>query len=102
MRRKDNIMMESTREELLIDEIIDAVEETTGNYELVVFNDDVNTFDWVILSLKEICGHSATQAEQCTLLIHFKGQCTVKTGEEPKLMGMQDALMDRGISASLN
>ena len=96
-------MIESTREDLLIDEIIDAVEDKTQNAnELVVLNDDVNTFDWVILSLKEICGHSATQAEQCTLLIHFKGKACVKTGEETKLIPMLEGLLERGITATLN
>lgn len=87
----------------MLDEIIDAVEEDIINSsELVVYNDDVNTFEWVIMSLKEVCGHSATQAEQCTMLIHFKGEACVKTGEELKLVGMKEALIQRGITASLN
>lgn len=96
-------MIESTREDLMLDEIIDAVEdESINSCELVVHNDDVNTFEWVIMSLKEVCGHSATQAEQCTMLVHFKGEATVKTGEELKLTGMKEALIQRGISASLS
>ena len=53
-----------------------TVEKTLQN--LVVFNDEVNTFDWVIETLMDVCKHSATQAEQCTLIIHFKGKCKVK------------------------
>ncbi len=68
---------------------------------LIVWNDDVNTFDWVIQSLMEICDHTPEQAEQCTLTIHFKGKCDVKKGAYLELLPMKDALHDRGISASI-
>lgn len=62
------------------------VEEAVGNNnEIVLYNDDVNTFDHVIESLVKICNHTWEQAEQCAILVHYKGQCTVKTGELPKL-----------------
>jgi len=67
--------------------------------ELVVYNDDVNTFDWVIQCLTEILDHSAVQAEQLTLLVHFKGRATVKTDSEKVLKPFKDALVDRGLSA---
>lgn len=69
---------------------------------IVVFNDDVNTFDDVIESLIEICGHDSIQAEQCTLIIHFKGKCTVKNGSFEKLEPMCTALLERGLSAEIH
>ncbi len=71
------------------------------SYQLIVYNDDVNTFDWVIESLMKICDHTYEQATQCSLFIHYKGQCAVKHGDELKLIPMKDALLDRGISASV-
>lgn len=69
---------------------------------IVVFNDDVNTFDFVIESLIQVCGHDAIQAEQCTLIIHFKGKCTVKNGAFETLEPMCTALLDRGLSAEIH
>lgn len=68
---------------------------------LIVWNDDVNTFDWVIETLVEVCGHTHEQAEQCSLLIHFKGKCAVKKGEYEELKSMCDAITDRGIGATV-
>jgi len=68
---------------------------------LVVFNDDVNTFDWVIETLMEVCGHTHEQAEQCTLIIHFKGKCKVKDGSFEELVGMRNEICRRGISAEV-
>ena len=68
---------------------------------LVVHNDDVNTFDWVIQSLVEICRHDYEQAEQCAYLIHFKGKYAVKTGIRKELKPMKEALIDRAISATI-
>lgn len=68
---------------------------------LVVFNDDVNTFDWVIDTLIEVCGHTQEQAEQCTLIIHFKGKCKVKDGSYEELVGMRNEICRRGISAEV-
>lgn len=70
-------------------------------FQLIVWNDDVNTFDWVIESLMEICGHRQEQAEQCALLVHFKGKCAVKEGSLEDLKPMCSGLLDRGISATL-
>ena len=70
--------------------------------EIVLFNDDVNTFDWVIESLIEICEHDPLQAEQCTLLVHYKGKCGVKTGEYSELEPMCTALLERGLSAEIS
>ncbi len=71
-------------------------------HNLVVFNDDVNTFDYVIQTLVEVCNHTAEQAEQCTVIIHYKGKCKVKEGSFEKLKPMRDAICDRGISAELH
>lgn len=71
------------------------------SYQLILWNDDVNTFDWVIKALTEICGMEAEQAEQCTLLIHFKGKCGVKDGDYEELKSMRDAIADRSINATV-
>lgn len=70
-------------------------------FSLVVWNDEVNTFDWVIQSLIEVCGHTEEQAEQCALLIHYNGKYAVKKGEYDHLKPMREALQERGISATL-
>lgn len=80
-------------EDLLTDADLGAV--------LMVYNDDVNTFEWVIVSLMEVCGHTEEQAEQCSLFIHFKGKYGVKNGSRSELEPMKDALHDRGISAAV-
>ena len=69
--------------------------------DLVVFNDEVNTFDHVIDTLIKVCKHTMEQAEQCTLLIHYKGKCVVKMGDFELLAGMCTAIHDRGISADI-
>lgn len=71
-----------------------------GDYaQLIVYNDDHNTFDWVIQCFMEVCKHTQEQSEQLSLLVHFKGKATVKTGPFPVLKPMKDALVDRGLSA---
>lgn len=70
-------------------------------YSLVVWNDEVNTFDWVIQTLVEVCGHSSEQAEQCAMLIHFQGKYAVKHGDYDTLKPMQDEITDRGIGATI-
>lgn len=68
---------------------------------LVVWNDEVNTFEWVIDTLMEICGHSHEQAEQCAYIIHFSGKYGVKQGSYDELKPMCDAITDRGIGATV-
>ena len=70
-------------------------------YQLIVWNDDVNTFDWVIETLITVCGHTQEQAEQCTLLIHFKGKCDVKRGSYEQLEPMRNGITDREINATI-
>jgi ATP-dependent Clp protease adaptor protein ClpS len=73
----------------------------TDLYKLIVFNDDVNTFEHVIDTLIEVCQHSPNQAEQCTLIIHFKGKCSVKEGGFDELLPLRNAICERGISAEI-
>jgi ATP-dependent Clp protease adaptor protein ClpS len=82
-------------------EQFDIVEELVEIKNLIVHNDEVNTFDWVIDSLMDICQHTEEQAEQCTVLIHYKGQASVKTGTYEKLHPLKDGLTDRGIDATI-
>jgi ATP-dependent Clp protease adaptor protein ClpS len=79
----------------------DVLEKETNPFEIVLFNDEVNTFDHVIDSLIEICDHTLEQAEQCTLLVHYKGKCTVKTGEYNDLKPRCTRLLTRGLSAEI-
>ena len=71
--------MMSTKEK--IQEEVDVLEQETFQHEIVLHNDDVNTFDFVIESLISVCNHTLEQAEQCTILVHYKGKCVVKSGE---------------------
>ena len=68
---------------------------------LIVWNDEVNTFEWVISTLMEVCGHSPEQAEQCAYIIHFRGKYAVKQGEFEQLKPMCDAITERGINATV-
>ncbi|MBW7839600.1 MAG: ATP-dependent Clp protease adaptor ClpS [Chitinophagaceae bacterium] len=71
------------------------------SYQLIVWNDEVNTFDWVIQALVEICGHTQEQAEQCALIIHTQGKYAVKNGDFDTLKPMCDQITDRGIGATI-
>ena len=84
-----------------IQEEVDVLEKETNQYEIVLFNDDVNTFDFVIDSLIEVCDHTLEQAEQCTILVHYKGKCTVKTGEYHDLKPRCSKLLTKGLSAEI-
>ena len=73
-------------------------EVTVRERELVLYNDDFNTFDFVIECLVDICNHEPLQAEQCTLIVHYTGKCAVKVGSYTDLNPMRVALSDRGLS----
>ena len=79
------------------EELVDVIDERS----LVVFNDDVNTFDHVINTLIRVCRHTQQQAEQCTMIIHYKGKCDVKKGSEEELNPMKEAILDAGINAAV-
>jgi ATP-dependent Clp protease adaptor protein ClpS len=68
---------------------------------LIVWNDEVNSFEWVIQTLMEVCGHSHEQAEQCSYIIHFQGKYAVKNGSYDELKPLCDAITDRGIGATV-
>jgi len=91
----DTIYKESEKTSVL--DKVDVAESTPSN--LIVFNDDHNTFDWVIESLIDVCRHTFEQAEQLSLLIHFKGKANIKTAPFKVVKPMKDALVDRGLSA---
>lgn len=92
-------MNPSVREQELVD-LLEAIS-ITETKDLVVFNDDFNTFEHVIDTLIRVCKHTAEQAEQCTWLIHHKGKCTVRTGSFEELDPMREAICEEGIDAKI-
>ena len=70
-------------------------------FKLILHNDAYNSFDWVITCLMKVCGHEYTQAEQCSFIVHFKGECDVKYGEFEKLSVMKEKLQNAGLSATM-
>lgn len=84
-----------------IQEELDVLEQETRKYEIILHNDDVNTFDHVIDSLVLVCDHTEIQAEQCAMLVHFKGKCAVKTGEYDNLKPRCSKLLSLGLSAEI-
>jgi ATP-dependent Clp protease adaptor protein ClpS len=92
--------MKSAHQHEVITEVLEAVE-TTDLMDLVVFNDDVNTFDHVINTLIRVCSHTQEQAEQCTLLIHYRGKCTVKNGSFDFLRPLRESICEAGIDARI-
>ncbi len=92
--------LNNTRWKTQADEDTDVL--TDDYHNLIVWNDEVNTFDWVISSLVEVCDHSPEQAEQCALFIHYKGKYGVKKGSFDFLRPKAEALIDRGIQATID
>lgn len=87
--------IEKIQEEVVIDE------QVAINKEIVLYNDEVNTFDHVIETLIRVCQHSSEQAEQCAILVHYKGKCTVKTGSFDQLKPQCTQLLEAGLSAEI-
>ena len=83
------------------DEDVALLEKEDEVYKIVLWNDDVNTFDDVIEALMEICKHTLEQAEQCTMLVHYKGKCTVKTGSLEVLKPMHEQLLARSLTSEI-
>lgn len=82
--------------------LLEEVQSETGTLrEIILHNDDVNTFDHVIACLMEICGHEPIQAEQCAYIVHYNGKCSVKRGTFDQLEPRCTALLDRGLSADI-
>jgi ATP-dependent Clp protease adaptor protein ClpS len=91
----------NTYTKIEVDEDVDVLEQVDFPFQLIVWNDEVNTFEWVIESLIEVCGHTVEQAEQCALLIHNKGKYAVKNGDYDTLKPMCDAITERAIDATI-
>jgi len=89
----------STQEK--VEEQVDTLEDVQKNNEIVLYNDDVNTFDHVIETLIYACDHTAEQAEQCSIIVHYKGKCTVKTGQYEELKPRCSKLLEAGLSAEI-
>lgn len=73
-----------------------------SDYSLILHNDDVHDFEYVINSLIDICNHEPVQAEQCTFLVHYRGMCDVKIGKYDQLKSMYDRLIERELTVSIN
>lgn len=91
--------MMSTKERILEELLVE--EEVQKQNEIVLYNDDVNTFDHVIETLVYACDHTPEQAEQCSIIVHYKGKCTVKTGDYDDLKPRCSKLLDAGLSAEI-
>jgi ATP-dependent Clp protease adaptor protein ClpS len=89
----------STKEKVKEEVLVDTLEQPLN--EIVLYNDDVNTFDHVIDTLMYACDHTPEQAEQCSILVHYKGKCTVKTGEYKELEPRCSMLLQAGLSAEI-
>jgi ATP-dependent Clp protease adaptor protein ClpS len=83
------------------DVITGELTDVNHTFNLIVWNDNVNTFEWVIETLVEICNHTHEQAEQCALIIHFHGKYAVKQGSYETLKPMREAITERGINATI-
>lgn len=89
----------SDTEELLDLDVLTKEDELNS---IILFNDDVNTFEWVIECLIKYCAHDSIQAEQCAHIVHFSGKCAVKTGAFDKLKPICETLLEKGLSVELN
>ena len=84
-----------------VEPVNDEATSLSETNELVLYNDDFNTFEFVIQSLIEVCHHQPEQAEQCTLIVHYKGKCAVKSGDFDQLDPLKQQLTDRGLTATI-
>ena len=89
----------SVKEKIKEDHLVDVLEQNLN--EIILYNDDVNTFDHVIETLIYACEHTPEQAEQCSILVHYKGKCTIKTGTFKELEPKCSLLLDAGLSAEI-
>lgn len=92
--------MRNSYQEEVITEVLEVID-VADVKDLVVFNDDFNTFEHVIDTLIRVCKHTPEQAEQCTWLIHYKGKCAVKSGAYEELNPMREAICEAGIDAKI-
>ena len=87
--------------QIKINEEFDLLTDVESPCQLIVWNDEVNSFDWVIATLITLCGHSTEQAEQCAMIIHTKGKYSVKEGDYDFLKPMCNSITERGIGATI-
>jgi ATP-dependent Clp protease adaptor protein ClpS len=92
--------MRNSYQEQVVTEVLEVID-VADVKDLVVFNDDFNTFEHVIETLIRVCKHTPEQAEQCTWLIHYKGKCAVKSGAYEELNPMREAICEVGIDAKI-
>ncbi|MFO0323177.1 MAG: ATP-dependent Clp protease adaptor ClpS [Bacteroidota bacterium] len=85
-----------------LEEVLEVKSKTSKINNIVLFNDDVNTFEWVINCLVSYCGHDKIQAEQCAMLVHYTGKCEVKKGSFKTLKPICDTLLEKGLTAEIN
>lgn len=97
MAKELDIVLNDELTDVIVEEEIKATEQQLS--QLLVFNDDFNTFDWVIQCFMEVCNHTFEQSEQLSLIVHYKGKAIVKTGDFDTLKPMKEALVERGLSA---
>ncbi|MDG2455705.1 MAG: ATP-dependent Clp protease adaptor ClpS [Bacteroidia bacterium] len=90
-------MIQNTKTQEL--EELDVLVNVEQGAAIILYNDDLNTFDHVIYCLIKYCRHTAEQAEQCAMLVHYKGKCQVKSGSEIELLPICKALTEKGLSA---
>ena len=79
----------------------DVLIKDVEKHQIILYNDDVNTFQHVIETLVKVCKHTYQQAEQCAYIVHFSGKCVVKTGSLEELVPVCSALLDAGLSAEI-
>ena len=91
----------STKEKIQEQIDVDVLEQEVPQHEIILYDDDFNTFDFVIDSLIDVCEHTLIQAEQCTMLVHYKGKCAVKTGEYKELEAKCSRLLELGLTAEI-
>ncbi len=94
--------MVETEVEVEVKEQVEVDVKSIDSKDLIIYNDDVNTFDHVIESLVKVCKHEIIQAEQCTWIIHYNGKCAVKKGSMDELTPMRRAMSERGIDAKIH
>jgi len=100
-RMNQGLITSSVEEETLVEESTDLETSVGDGWHIILFNDDHNTFDHVIECLVAYCGHEVLQAEQCALIVHTRGKCSVKTGDYDELEPICTALLERDLTAEV-
>lgn len=101
INKTDVLNFDKQEHEVDPDILLDTEEVVVDQQQIILYNDEVNTFEFVIESLIKICKHNKVQAEQCTYLVHYKGKCSVKRGSYTDLELMCTALLECGLTAEI-